>query len=607
MTLTTPRRVLLPILILAIASASRGAGPAVKKSQAEIELEASIRKLEKDIEKARGLKFLKPVIAHVIARPKEGHAGIQGYYDLKKKALFLFDDIKGSYQKGVLIHEMVHALQDQHFGLTKLHDPNIGGDAELARAALIEGDATYTMIEVLGKEQPHAARMLSVPLEKSRNLQNAFLYAQGARFVEALKKRGGWKAVDIRYQFPPQTTATILHPNERVRTVNLGPGKPVGELGLIRLLLCQPATAPVSVAASAGWRGDRTIEEGDGRAWVVAFAGAEQAGRFRRALADLRAAEHPKHKVLVNEPGARVFQSEKGAKRGVLLRGSRVVEVSAPDDRAYQALLDRVDGPPRMHIHAAKEKRQLTFGELVDRLMEADLICVGETHDSELDHQVQAMIIKGLYARDERLAVGMEMFQRPYQKALDRYVSGAINEETLLEDSEYRKRWGFDWGLYQPIVQFCRRNNIPLAGLNVADELRQKVSKQGYDKLTGDEKKQLGPIDFHVKAHRAYWYDKLGEMHGHGEMPADAKERFYQVMTLWDEYMADSAARFVKERKVRRMVILAGGGHIERGFGIPDRAKKRTGGKALTVRIVLGGDPEKVTGDPAADFVIVVQ
>jgi uncharacterized iron-regulated protein len=64
-------------------------------------------------------------------------------------------------------------------------------------------------------------------------------------------------------------------------------------------------------------------------------------------------------------------------------------------------------------------------------------------------------------------------------------------------------------------------------------------------------------------------------MHGHGEMTEDGKEKFYQVMTAWDEYMADSAARFQQERKLRRMVVLAGSGHIERGFGIPDRAVRR--------------------------------
>src|SRR5262249_29558831 len=151
--------------------------------------------------------------------------------DTREKRLYLYDDVSGAYERGVLIHEMVHALQDQHFGLEKLHQEAFGSDAELALAALIEGDATYTMIEVLQKEQPKAAAMLSVPLEKSKNLQNAFLYAQGARYVKALKDRGGWPSVNFAYKFRPQTTAAILHP-DGVATVNLGPGKSVGEYGI---------------------------------------------------------------------------------------------------------------------------------------------------------------------------------------------------------------------------------------------------------------------------------------------------------------------------------------------------------------------------------------
>ncbi len=201
----------------------------------------------------------------------------------------------------------------------------------------------------------------------------------------------------------------------------------------------------------------------------------------------------------------------------------------------------------------------------------------------------------------------MEMFQRPYQKVLDRFVAGAINEEAFLEDCDYHKRWGFDWGLYRPIVEFCRRNKIPLAALNVADELRKQVRRGGYDKLNADVKQQLGSIDFQVKEHRAYWFDKLGKMHGHGEMSKESKESFYQIMTIWDEYMADSAAKFQRSPKLRRMVVLAGSGHIDRRFGIPDRAVKRTKGKALTVRILLDGDIAKIAADPAADFVIIAR
>ena len=602
---STLGRILVLLAVLAPASAARADKPA----DPQAELEASVKQLIPPIEKVRGLKFNKPVVAKILHRPKDDRPGVQGYYDIKKKTLFLYDDVKSSYWKGVLVHEMVHALQDQHFGLEKLHDRVIRQRRRVGPRRPHRGRC-HPHHDRGPREGAAACQAHAVDSRwrKARNLQNAFLYGQGARYVQALKKKGGWADVNFRYNFLPQTTAVDPPSRRAHRGGQPRPGQagrragfdsaaaqPAGHRGAC------PSRRPRDGAATA------TIEEGDSRGWVVAFAAAEQAGRFFAALAALRSAEYPGHKLAENEPMRRIWRSEKGAMRGILLRGARVLELTAADAKAYQALLDRVVGPPKLHIYSAKEKRSLTFGELMDRLLEGDLICIGETHDSELDHQVQRMIIQALYARDERLGVGMEMFQRPYQKSLDRYVSGAINEETLLEDSDYQKRWGWDWKLYQPIVQFCRRNKVPLAALNVAEELRKKVRKSGYDNLASDDKKLLGAIDFHVKEHRAHWYEKLGKMHGHGELSPETKERFYQVMTIWDEYMADSAATFQKERNLRRMVILAGSGHINRGFGIPARAAKRTGGKALTVQILLGGDPAKAAADPAADFVVAVQ
>jgi len=57
-----------------------------------------------DIAEVRGLAFKAPVAAKVIPRPKDKEKGVQGYYSIKDKALFIYDDIKGSYERGVLIH-----------------------------------------------------------------------------------------------------------------------------------------------------------------------------------------------------------------------------------------------------------------------------------------------------------------------------------------------------------------------------------------------------------------------------------------------------------------------------------------------------------------------
>ncbi len=570
-------------------------------------LQTTVRELEKKITEVRGLAYKTPVVARMIPRPKDADKHLQGYYSIKDKTLYVYDDVSGAYERGVLIHEMVHALQDQQFGLEKLHQDDEDDDAELAKAALIEGDATFTMIEVLKNEQPKVEAMLDAPLEKAKNLRNAFLYAQGARYVRALKEHGSWEAVNNAYRFPPESTADVLHP-EGVSTIDLGPGEVVGELGWIGRLRESPATAPWSVEAASGWIGDRTVEYGGATAHEIAFSDRDHAQKFRDALAKLIPAHDADAAPIPSpEPDADAWRGKYGEIQAVHARGSRVLLIEAPGAAAYRDMLDHLDGPPSLAIYSAKDKKTISFGEMTDRLTDADIVCIGETHDSVLCHRVELEIIKALFARDERLGVGMEMFQRPYQKDIDRYFHGEMDEEAFLKASEYRQRWGFDWSLYRPIVEFCRKNGVPLAALNAPRELTRKIGKGGYASLTDDEKMQLGPIDFQMKEHRDYWYDRLPKMHGQKDATPEQKERGYEVMTVWDDYMAASAAAFQRDRNVRRMVVLAGSGHVERGFGIPLRAARRTGGKAATITVVADGDLDKLAAEATTDYVVVVK
>jgi uncharacterized iron-regulated protein len=578
----SPFRILLAVAI-GLSTAARGEPP---PNPPKADLDATLRQMEKDVSAVRGLAFKTPVVGKIIPRSTDAERGIQGYYSSKDKALYIYDDVAGNYKRGVLIHELVHALQDQHFGLGRRDDVTPGSDAEMALSALIEGDATFTMIEVLKKDQPAVAAMLDQPLEKARNLRNAFLYARGALYVKALKERGGWEAVNRAYRFPPHTTAAILHP-EGVATFDLGPGKTTGEYGLIAELRENATTAPEAVSLAAGWRADRLTESKDGTTREIAFATADQANHYRDAVSRLPA--------------------KTGRTRLVVARGDRAFVLDAPDEAAARRLLERATGPQELIVYDAREKRVITFGELIDRLLAADIVCVGESHDSEPNHRVQLRIIESLYASDDRLGVGMEMFQRPFQKEVDRYFQGGADENGFLKASEYQQRWGYAWTLYRPIVEFCRRNGVALAALNAPKELTQRISKVGYEGLSEAEKKQLGPIDFQLKAHRDYWYDKLAAMHGNKSASTEQKERSYQVMTVWDDFMGASAAAFQQERGLRRMVVLAGSGHVERGFGIAARSAKRTGGKAVTVRVEVGGDLEKIKADPAADYVVIVR
>jgi len=594
------RLTIVPIIALLTATAV--------PAQAPTDLDARLRTLEKEIAAVRGLAFKTPVQAKIIARPAAGAKGVQGYYSIKDKTLFLYDDIKDNYQQGVLIHEMAHALQDQHFDLaklkSKLHLDKYDDDAELALAALIEGDATYTMIEVLKKDQPKVAAMLDVPLEKAKDLHKAFLYAQGARYVKALKERpGGWANVNFAYKFPPGNTASIFNLRS-MSSIDLGPGPTRGAYAFFREMTADADARPHALKAAQAWRGDRLIEQNGSKASIIACADRESGDLVQTALRAVTSRLLGLKPQVQTRDRATWIMGDNGMLSVILAPGGkRVYRLVAANKKIHDDLLDQIEGPLQLSVVATKDKANLSFGQLLDRLLDADIVCIGESHDSELHHRVQLQIIKGLHAFDERLGVGLEMFQRPFQKELDRYIAAESDEEGFLKASEYKQRWGYDWSLYQPIVEFSRKNKLPLAALNASKELTGRVSKVAFAGLNEEEKNQLGPIDFQLKEHRDYWYERLAKMHGNAvKRTPEEKERSYQVMTVWDDYMAASAATFQQERGLRRMVILAGSGHIDRGFGIPMRTARRTGGKALTVKIAVGTAPAEVV----TDFLVLV-
>nr|VFJ86179.1 MAG: Haem-binding uptake, Tiki superfamily, ChaN [Candidatus Kentron sp. LFY] len=123
---------------------------------------------------------------------------------------------------------------------------------------------------------------------------------------------------------------------------------------------------------------------------------------------------------------------------------------------------------------------------IIPRLAEKRVVFIGETHTRLTDHINQLAIIRGLFERGKELAIGMEFFQQPFQAHLDDFVAGNLDDVNLLARTEYYERWRYDYRLYQPILDFARKQEIPLIALNVSSEIVRKVSEGGWDSLVKD-------------------------------------------------------------------------------------------------------------------------
>ena len=217
----------------------------------------------------------------------------------------------------------------------------------------------------------------------------------------------------------------------------------------------------------------------------------------------------------------------------------------------------------------------VAFDALVTRLATVPVVYVGEQHDEAEHHRFQARVLEALAAQPGKIALGMEMFYRPFQEHLDAYVRGDIDEAAMLEKTEWKARWGFGWEMYAPMLRFCREKKIPVVALNAPKEITRTVSRQGLDALTEEQRASLPPLDTTDMAHRAFVREAFGA-HG-ASMPAETFERFYTAMVVWDETMASSVAQWLEQAgEGARMVVVAGNGHVADRFGIPARAARRT-------------------------------
>ena len=227
------------------------------------------------------------------------------------------------------------------------------------------------------------------------------------------------------------------------------------------------------------------------------------------------------------------------------------------------------------------------------------IVYLGEYHDRFSHHNIQLQIIQELHKKDPKLAIGMEMFQRPFQPTLDEYVSGAIDEREFLNRSEYYKRWGYDYNLYKPILDFARRDRVPVVALNMRKEITEKVSKEGMDALTDEERNELpAETDFADEDYRHRIRQAFDQHKSPGEKNFDF---FLQAQVLWDETMAESIDEYLKKNADRRIAVIAGGGHLVYGNGIPKRVFRRNG---LPYTIILNdGEIER----DIADFIIFPQ
>jgi hypothetical protein len=355
---------------------------------------------------------------------------VAGFYDPERKYLALVrregslldpkakDHDSERVEDMVLVHELTHALQDQEFDLDTFGKSDPLSDPDVARVALVEGDATLTMmsamigspIEALPQSESMMAEMARHPekvleaapdMPGSREIADApawfrdtlvFSYFQGFAFCVSVRKAGGQKLLDYAYRSdPPRSSEQILHPDKWLGRRDDPIGIPwpdlsaalpgwsqsaeagLGELSMAILLRGKIRDRDRADAAAAGWGGDRlAVYEKAGKrllVWITEWDTEGDAKEFREAARSL---------------GRGWSAEDAGPRRVLVIRGDlpkparaalheRVAAVvaEAPANRP----IDRAAfGPPAVETTIAAEPEK----DLDTRIAEMEQKLVGE-------------------------------------------------------------------------------------------------------------------------------------------------------------------------------------------------------------------------------------
>lgn len=280
---------------------------------------------------------------------------VAGFYSPATRRLFVVEGAGGAgggERSEVLVHELAHALQDQH---TRLLAARIGieanDDLQFALGAFLEGDALWTELrdEALVSGFPQssgaefAARFTVDAPEGAavpRILRESFLrqYPLGYALAAELVERGGVAALTAALADPPLSSEELLHRERYLvraarRPLALFPepaqrfapepgcklvaSSSFGELGLGVWLREAGLGEAEAEAAADGWDGDRAwllaCRRGPALAWLVQLDGEADAIELAALAARAR--------LPAPEPGAPALRVERAGPRVLFSTG----------------------------------------------------------------------------------------------------------------------------------------------------------------------------------------------------------------------------------------------------------------------------------------------
>jgi uncharacterized iron-regulated protein len=243
------------------------------------------------------------------------------------------------------------------------------------------------------------------------------------------------------------------------------------------------------------------------------------------------------------------------------------------------------------------------YTTLINEASKNEIIFFGELHDNSIAHWLELQVTKDLFAKDNTLSLGMEMFEADNQLILDEYLNGLIDEKLLLNEAKVWDNYKND---YKPLIEFAKENKLKVIATNVPRRYANMVYKKGIESLETlqpDAKKFIAPLPIAIDLTLPGYKNMISQMGGHGS--ATAGENIAKSQAVKDATMA----YFILKNKKGKHLHFNGSYHSQNKEGIVwYLLQANSKQKIFTVQVVEQKDIGKLEdiNKNLADFIICV-
>ena len=253
---------------------------------------------------------------------------------------------------------------------------------------------------------------------------------------------------------------------------------------------------------------------------------------------------------------------------------------------------------PQKGDFVSKYGDKIEFEKITEIAAGYDYVLIGEGHRNPVDHKVQQAVLDALSRNGDGLSLGLEMVAVDKQPVLDDFGKGQVPVDGVAEELEWADRWGYSFAYFRDHFEIARKHSVPVAGLNLPTAVTRKISKQGIAALTDEERAFLpGEVVPPATDQLAFLDAMLGQHENKDAEDETQRERFHLVQSIWDSKMAEEAVR-LRGKYDWPVLIVAGAGHVEYGWGIAKRIRWfDPGARVLSIMPWRGGEFDDQAGD----------